>query len=232
MNRFKTSLLALTLTAAATTGALTAHAADNPYLAQVPKSAGPFQLPASMNQKGTKPYEMSGIVTRAEKAELMRQLIPMMKTTTRLDAKDVMNLMTTKYKAKKDLSFDDVVQSMQLRGNQLNFKQVGHSAMWKDIQAVLGDKEAPRMEVFHWCDIAAGREVLKFAPEAIVYLPCRIAIMEDNNKDIWVLTLDWDTAWLDSISDKMGTPDSLVKAAQDIREKMDVIMRAAANGEL
>jgi uncharacterized protein (DUF302 family) len=228
MNRIKISLLAVAMAGAA----LTVQAADNPYLAQVPKSAGPLQLPASMNQKGVKPYEMSGIVTRAEKAELMRQLIPMMKTTTRLDAKDVMNLMTTKYKAKKGLTFDDVVTSMNLRGNQLNFKLVGHSAMWKDIQAVLGDTAAPRMEVFHWCDIAAGREVLKFAPEAIVYLPCRIAVMEDNNKDVWVLTLDWDTAWLDSITDKMGTPDVLVKAATDIREKMDIIMRAAADGDL
>jgi uncharacterized protein (DUF302 family) len=121
---------------------------------------------------------------------------------------------------------------MKLRANQVNFKLVGHSPMWKDIQAVLGDTTAPRMEVFHYCDIAAGREVLKYAPESLIFLPCRIGIMEDADKNIWVMTLDWDTAWIDSISGKMGAPDALVKSAADIRDKMDNIMKAAAAGDL
>jgi uncharacterized protein (DUF302 family) len=104
--------------------------------------------------------------------------------------------------------------------------------MWKDIQVVLGDMDAPRMEVFHYCDIAAGREVLKAAPESIAYLPCRIAIMEDANKAIWVITLDWDLAWLDTVQGKMGVNSELAKYAKDINEKMDNIMRAAANGDL
>lgn len=223
--------------ALALTTTFSAHAADNPYLSkaitnQQPRYAGPFQLPVAMNEKGTQPYEMSGIVTREEKAKLMGQLIPMMSGTARLDAKDMMILMSTKYKAKEGLTFDDVVQSMELRANQVNMKRVGHNPMWKDFEAVLGDATRPRIEVFHYCDIAAGREVLKFAPEAIVYLPCRIAVMEDDKKQIWVLTLDWDTAWLSAISGHMGVPSTLVKAAEDIRYKLDNIMRAAANGDL
>lgn len=206
--------------------------AANPYLVNVPISAGPMVLPISPAGRGTRPYEMSRIVPPEEKEKLMKQMMPMMSTMSRMDVKDVMNLMAIKYKAKDGLSFDDVKQSMELRANQLNFKKVGESPMWKDIQAVLGDKDAPRMEVYHYCDIAAGREVLKYAPESIVYLPCRIAIMEDADKKIWVLTLDWNTAWLDSISGKMGAPDELMKQAKDIRDKMDVIMRAAADGDL
>jgi hypothetical protein len=56
--------------------------------------------------------------------------------------------------------------------------------------------------------------------------------MEDNNKKIWVLTLDWNTSWLDSISGKMGAPTELMKFAADIRDKMDNIMKAAASGDL
>lgn len=212
-------------------GALQAQQA-NPYLQNVPISAGPIALPISPGGRGVLPYEMSRTIPDKEKEQLMKQLMPMMNMVTRMDVKDVMNLMTVKYKAKAGLSFDDVVESMQLRANQLNFKLVGHSPMWKDIQVVLGDMEAPRMEVFHYCDIYAGREVLKYAPESIVFLPCRIAIMEDAHKDIWVLTLDWNTAWLDSISGKMGAPTELMKAAVDIRDKMDEIMRAAAEGDL
>ena len=209
-----------------------ANSAANPYLSKVPLSVGPMVLPVSPEGRGTRPYEMSRVVPPEEKAKLMKQMMPLMNMVTKMDVKDVMNLMAIKYQAKKGLSFDDVVASMDLRANSLNFKKVGHSPMWKDIQAVLGDTDAPRMEVFHYCDIAAGREILKYAPESIVYLPCRIAVMEDADKNIWVLTLDWDTAWLDSISGKMGAPDALMVFAKDIRDKMDNIMRAAADGDL
>jgi uncharacterized protein (DUF302 family) len=229
----KTLIAALATTLAATLPAQAQQApAANPYLSNVPVSAGPVVLPVSPAGRGTRPYEMSRIVPEEEKARLMKQMMPMMNMVTRMDVKDVMNLMATKYKAKEGLSFDDVKQSMELRANQLNFKKVGESPMWKDIQAVLGDKDAPRMEVYHYCDIAAGRAVLQYAPESIVYLPCRIAIMEDADKNIWVLTLDWNTAWLDSISGKMGAPDELMMHAKDIRDKMDNIMRAAAEGDL
>ncbi len=228
----RTLVAALVLSTAMPVMAQQAAPAANPYLQNVPISAGPMVLPISPGGRGTRPYEMSRIVPPEEKADLMKKMMPMMSTMSRMDVKDVMNLMAIKYKAKKGLSFEDVKQSMELRANQLNFKKVGESPMWKDIQAVLGDKTAPRMEVYHYCDIAAGREVLKYAPESIVYLPCRIAIMEDADTAIWVLTLDWNTAWLDSISGKMGAPDELMKQAKDIRDKMDVIMRAAADGDL
>ena len=206
----------------------------NPYLSNVPVSAGPVTLPTTPADRGKRPYEMSRVISAEEKAKLMKQMMPMMNMATRMDVKDVMNLMAVKYKAKAGLSFDDVVESMKLRANQLNFKLVGHSPMWKDFQAVLGDMDAPRVEVFHYCDIAAGRAVLKYAPEALIYLPCRIGVMEDADKNIWVMTLDWDVSWLDSISGKMGMGQSgeLVDFARDIRDKMDNIMKAAAAGDL
>lgn len=231
MKRSLITALSLALALPVTTVAQQAAPA-NPYLSNVPISAGPVVLPISPGGRGTRPYEMSRVIPPEEKEKLMKQMMPMMNLVTRMDVKDVMNLMTIKYPAKEGLSFDEVVESMKLRANQLNFKMVGHSPMWKDIQAVLGDTSAPRMEVFHYCDIAAGREVMKYAPESIVFLPCRIAVMEDADKKIWVLTLDWNTAWLDSISGKMGAPTELMKYATDIRDKMDNIMRAAAAGDL
>ncbi len=226
-----TLIAALALTLALPVQAQQAPVA-NPYLRHVPISAGPMTLPVTPAGRGTRPYEMSRIVPPAEKEALLKQMMPMMNLIARMDVKDVMNLMATKYKAAPGLSFDEVKESMELRANKLNFKKVGESPMWKDIQAVLGDMTAPRMEVYHYCDIAAGRAVLQYAPEAIVYLPCRIAIMEDADKNIWVLTLDWDVAWLDSISGKMGVPSELAQYAKDIRDKMDEIMRAAAAGDI
>lgn len=207
---------------------------SNPYLKNVP---APAPNPMTLMPKGTGamkdviPWAMSAAPTAEQKKQLMKSMLPMM-ANMGLNIRDVMNYMTTKYKVKEGVSFDDAVESMKLRANQLNLKLVGHSPMIKDIQAVLGDTTSPRMEVFHFCDIAAGREVMKLVPEAIVYLPCRIAIMEDNNKNVWVLTLDWDMAWLDSINGSMGITPELAKMAMDIRDKIDNVMRAGANGDL
>ena len=203
----------------------------NPYLQNVPTYM-PFGITLPAKQPTSRPWAMSRSISKEEKAKMMKQMMPMMNMGMKMDIKDTMNYMTTKYKAKKDISFDDVVESMKLRANQLNFKLVGHSPMWKDIQAVLGDTESPRMEVFHFCDIKAGREIMKLAPEAIVYLPCRIAVMEDAEKNVWVLTLDWDIAWLDSVNGSMGISPELAAMAKDIRDKMDNIMQAGANGDL
>jgi uncharacterized protein (DUF302 family) len=232
MKRVVMLLLSLVSATAALAADPAPAAAKNPYLANVPVSTGPMVWPITPSGRGTRPYEMSRVIPPEEKAKMMKQMIPMMSMASRMDVKDVMNMMSTKYKAKAGLSFDDVVESMKLRANTLNFKLVGHSPMWKDIQAVLGDTTAPRMEVFHYCDIAAGREVLKYAPESLIFLPCRIGVMEDADKNIWVMTLDWDTAWIDSISGRMGAPDALMKSAADIRDKMDNIMKAAAAGDL
>ena len=228
----QTLLAALALSLAVPALAADPAPAANPYLTNVPISAGPMIIPVSPSGRGTRPYEMSGVVPQKEKAAMMKSMMPLMKMGTRMDLKDVMNLMTIKYPAKKGLTFDDVKASMELKANSLNFKKVGESLMWKDFQAVLGDMEAPRIEVYHYCDIAVGREMLKYSPESAVYMPCRFTIMEDADKNIWVMTLDWDTAWLDSVAGRMGTPDVLWKYAVEIRDKMDVIMKAAANGDL
>jgi uncharacterized protein (DUF302 family) len=211
----------------------------NPYLPQdsggwispVPTPYGPI-----IEQQGLPPprvdYGMNRIISEQEKRRYLLLAMPLMANMMQADAREAMNYFAVKYKAKPGLSFDDVVNSLKLRANQLNFKFVGSNLMWKDFKAVLGDDTAPRVEVFSFCDIAVGRQLLKLIPEMIIFLPCRIAVMEDANKDIWVLTMDWDVTWLDFAGKTMGITPELRHSAQEIRIKMDDMMRSAANGEL
>ena len=201
------------------------------WISPVPTPYGPI-----IQQQGLPPprvdFGMNRVIPEAEKRRYMQMAMPMMANMMQLDAREAMNYFAVKYKAKPGLSFDDVVDSLKLRANQLNFKFVGSNLMWKDFKAVLGDDTAPRVEVFSFCDIAVGRQLLKLIPEMVVFLPCRIAVMEDAQKNIWVLTLDWNVAWLDYAGESMGITPELRQAAQDIRVKMDDMMRSAANGEL
>ncbi|MHB1093050.1 DUF302 domain-containing protein [Thiobacillus sp.] len=177
-------------------------------------------------------YQMNRILTPEEKARWLQTAMPMMSHLMQMDAREAMNHFAVKYKAKPGVSFDQVVESMMLRANQINLKFVGKNEISKEFRTVLNDDKAPRVEVFSFCDIAVGREMLKIIPEIVVFLPCRIAVMEDGDKNIWVLTLDWDVTWLDQAGKQADITPELRKDAMAIREKLDDVMRAGADGAL
>lgn len=213
----------------------------NPYMQHLPAASQTATLPlagipipfiGTMQTAPTKPYTMRPGIPQETKRQIMQMMMPMMTNVMRMSMPDAMNWFAHKIKAKPGLSFDEVVESMMLRANQLNFKYVGNNLMYKDFRAVLGDMDAPRIEVHSFCDIAVGRDLLKLSPEFLVFLPCRIGIMEDANKDIWVMMLDWNLDWVAGYEGQMGISPELSKGAIDVRNKMEDIMRAGANGDI
>lgn len=209
-----------------------AQAAAAPgWIGVMPTPYGPIM----MQQAAPPPYrdyQMNRILTPEEKKRWLHMAMPMMANMMQMDAREAMNHFAVKYKVKPGVTFDEVVESMMLRANRVNLKFVGSNLMWKDFKAVLGDDSAPRVEVFSFCDIAVGRDLLRIIPEMAVFLPCRITVMEDADKNIWVMTLDWDMTLLDLAGKQTGITPELRKGAQDIREKIDQVMRAGAGGEI
>lgn len=219
---------------------LPAFAADPPappaalpesWIGVTPTPYGPILI-----QQGLPPpyrdYQMNRVLTPEEKKRWLQMAMPLMASMMQMDAREAINHFAVKYQAKPGLSFDEVVQSMMLRANQVNLKFVGSNLMWKDFEAVLGDTGAPRVEVFSFCDIAVGRELLKVIPEMVVFLPCRIAVMEDADGNVWVLMMDWDVTWLDLAGKQAGITPELRRGAMEIRDKMEDVMRAGASGAL
>lgn len=213
----------------------------NPWLAQVPQISAPLYIPligmpvpliGQPQVQHIKPYTMRPDIPQANKRQMMQMMMPIMSNFMRMSMPDAMNWFAHKVKARPGLSFDDVVESMMLAANKQNFKFVGSNLMWKDFKAVLGDNDAPRIEVHSFCDIAVGRDLLRISPEFLVFLPCRIAVMEDSDKNIWVMMLDWNMDWVAGYEGTMALSPELVKGARDIRDKMELIMQAAANGDL
>jgi uncharacterized protein (DUF302 family) len=177
-------------------------------------------------------YQMNRILTPEEKKQWQQLAMPMTTNMAQMDARETVNHFAVKYKAKPGVSFDAVVDSMMLRANQINLKLVGKNLMSKDFKAVLGDDHAPRIEVFSFCDVAVGRDLLRLIPEMVVFMPCRIAVMEDADKNIWILTLDWDVTGIDMAGKLLNITPELRQGALAIRGKLDSVMRAGANGEL
>lgn len=198
----------------------------------LPLAGMPIPFVGNLQAAPTKPYTMRPGIPQQTKRQMMQMMMPIMSNVMRMSMPDAMNWFAHKVKVKPGVSFDDVVDSMKLRANKLNFKYVGNNLMYKDFQAVLGDMTAPRIEVHSFCDIAVGRDLLKIAPEFLVFLPCRIGIMEDANKEIWVMMLDWNLDWVAGYEGQMGVTPELSRGAIEIRNKMEEIMVAGANGDL
>jgi hypothetical protein len=63
-------------------------------------------------------------------------------------------------------------------------------------------------------------------------MPCRIAVMEDADRNIWVLMLDWDVTGLELAGRQAGMTPELRRAFLEIRQKMEDVMRSGASGAL
>ena len=164
--------------------------------------------------------------------EAKRNMYQSLMTLSPLSLRDMISIMADKMPVAEDVSFDDAVDSMKLRANEINFKFVGHSPLWKDIVAITGDENTPRVEIFNFCDALVARKVLDHAPEFIVFIPCRIALIEDADGKIWVMTLDWDVNWLNLAQNPNSVLDKELRdEAIRIREGIRYIMEGAASGD-
>ncbi len=166
-------------------------------------------------------------VPRAQKKALYDMMTPM----SSMSMRDLFNFMTDKIKADPELTFDDVVEAMELKANEVNFKKVGHNEFWRDVSAFSG-LPTLRLEILQFCDASVGRRMLDYSPEFSIFIPCRITVMEDATGEIWLMTLDWDVSWLARAWQPGSQLDpELVRDAIRIRDAMTEIMQAGASGD-
>ncbi len=182
----------------------------------------------SQSKRNVRPNTVSDSISDEAKRNMYQSLMML----SPLSLRDMISIMADKMPVAEDVSFDDAVDSMKLRANEINFKFVGHSPLWKDVAAITGDEDTPRVEIFNFCDAVVARKVLDYAPEFIVFIPCRIALIEDADGKLWVMTLDWDVNWLNLAQNPNSVLDQELRdEAIRIREGMRYIMEGAATGD-
>lgn len=125
----------------------------------------------------------------------------------------------------EDVTPDDAVDSMKLRANALNFKLVAHLPLYKELQGMGVD--SGRVEIFQFCDARMAYVMISHDIDFSAYLPCRITLIEDNNGDHWLVTLD-----LDSVIRTANLPPELLENAIKVRDTIREIMEAGASGDL
>lgn len=124
-----------------------------------------------------------------------------------------------------DVSFDDAIESMKLRANALNIKLVAELPLSKQIEAM--GASSHRMGIYQFCDALTAKKMVEFDINFAAYLPCRIALVEDQQGKGWLLMMN-----MDMLINNPQLQGDLKKTAIGVRDSLLEIMQAGAKGEL
>lgn len=123
------------------------------------------------------------------------------------------------------IGMDEAVDSMKLRANVLNMGLVAELPLSKQVEAM--GRDARRMEIFQFCDPLTAQRMVEANINFAAYLPCRIALVEDEEGQGWLVMMN-----LDMMLQGATLSDELKAEAIRVRDALMDIMRAGAEGAL
>jgi uncharacterized protein (DUF302 family) len=129
------------------------------------------------------------------------------------------------WKIAEGVSIDDAIDSMKLRANGLNFKLVADLPLSEQIKAM--GEQSRRMQILAFCDARIAKRMVEYNKIFAGFLPCRIAVIEDENGDGWIITTN-----MDMMLSAVDLPPDLQKLAKQVRDSIYSIVDAGVNGDL
>ncbi len=123
------------------------------------------------------------------------------------------------------VSISDAVESMKLRANLNNMKLVAELPLSKQVEAM--GKKARHMSIYQFCDPLTAQSMVEANIHFAAYLPCRIAVVEDDKGKGWLVMMN-----LDMMLQGATLSKELREQAVKVRDMLMDIMKAGAAGDL
>jgi uncharacterized protein (DUF302 family) len=124
------------------------------------------------------------------------------------------------------VSIDDAIESMKLRANEINFKLVAELPLSKQVEAMTGQPQR-LMTIYQFCDAMVAKDMVDFELAFVTFMPCRIAIVEDENGKGRIMMIN-----LAPMITSSNLPPALSIKAAIVHNGLLNIMIAGANGDL
>ncbi|WP_295882425.1 DUF302 domain-containing protein [uncultured Thiohalocapsa sp.] len=118
---------------------------------------------------------------------------------------------------------DDAIDAMNSKAVELNMKLVGHQNVGKELEN--RGVDSPRLEIFQFCRPEDAVKMVRFNTIYAAYMPCSIALVEDNEGKYWLEMLN-----LDMIINAYELPPELQAIAITVNGEMLSIITAGATG--
>jgi len=131
-----------------------------------------------------------------------------------------------KVKVEDGLSAEEVEQTMKFVANEHNIKDVGELPLYKEIEAMSGQKSR-FLKIYMFCNALTALKMLDYSDAFSAYLPCRVAMVEDKDGQLWLYSLNMDMM----IHGGETLPPDLKEAAEGVKEIILDIMNRGATGE-
>lgn len=88
------------------------------------------------------------------------------------------------------VSIEDAILAMESKAAELNLKLVGRQDVSKELQT--RGVETPYLSILQFCDPMDARTMIVSNPIFASYMPCRIALVEDQEKIPMLMMLNFD----------------------------------------
>ena len=129
-------------------------------------------------------------------------------------------------KVAEGLSFEEVDESIKNIAIERNIRGVGELPLGDQVGAMLG-KTWRKLNIYLYCNPLTAAKMVEHNIAYSAYLPCRISLVEDENGELWVTTLNMDMM----IYGGKTLPDELLKEALEVKDIMQDILKRAAEGD-
>jgi len=131
-----------------------------------------------------------------------------------------------KAKVPDDVSFEDVEESIDSIAVERNIRNVGKLPLSQQVELMTGTKQ-PIVKIYQFCNPLTAMRMIDHSLAYSAYLPCRIAVVEDKDKQLWLYTLNMDMM----IHGGKPLPPAMREEALGVKDIMLDILNRGAAGE-
>lgn len=123
------------------------------------------------------------------------------------------------------LSFEEVDESIQSVALSENIRDVGQLPLGEQVALMRGE-DWRRLKIYLYCNPLTAARMVEASEAYSAYLPCRLALVEDDDGALWIYSLDMDMM----IHGGRPLPPELVEEAQHVKEVILAILDGGAEG--
>jgi uncharacterized protein (DUF302 family) len=124
------------------------------------------------------------------------------------------------------LSFEEVDQSIKQVAIDRNIKGVGELPLGDQVAAMTG-ADWRKLNIYLYCNLLTAAKMVEYDIAFAAYLPCRVSLVEDENGELWITTLNMDMM----IHGGKTLPPELLAEALEVKDIMLDILNRAAEGD-
>lgn len=95
---------------------------------------------------------------------------------------------------------ESAANAMIRKASEINLRFVGRKRIYRQFRE--HGKISGHLEIFQFCDLDDAHNLIQLNPIFAAFMPCRIAMVEDKQGRIWLMTFNLDMV----IDNKMLTP--------------------------